>query len=297
MRWITALAILLVTPAALLQAEKPFTGSKVDFHGCALFSVRVGAEKASILCPDQPRVGKPWVLVPQLYDLDSPAVANMARTELQLVRRGFHVVSLPLGNTFGAPSAIAKWDRLYEQMTARYGLFRQAALLGLSREGLAIARWAAANPGKVSCLYLDKAVCDFKSWPGGKLGIGKGSASDWQSLIQMYGFKSEAEALAYRENPVDLAAKLISAKVAVIYIAGEKDDAVPYSENGAILERQYKQFGGTFKLILRKNEGHHPHGMPDPEEVIDFIQRTGSSSESLPGEPETTGSAPAVKGS
>ena len=107
----------------------------------------------------------------------------MARTELELVKRGFHVVVLQLGNTFGAPNAIAKYDAVYREMTGKYGFAQRVALMGLSREGLAITRWAAANPGKVSCLYLDKAVCDFKSWPGGKLGVGKGSPSDWQSLI------------------------------------------------------------------------------------------------------------------
>ena len=86
-------------------------------------------------------------------------------------------------------------------------------MLGLSREGLDIARWAAANPGRVSCLYMDKAVTDFKSWPGGKLGVGKGSPSDWESLQTLYGFKTEAEAMAYKWNPIDLAAKLATEKV------------------------------------------------------------------------------------
>jgi hypothetical protein len=158
-------------------------------------------------------------------------------------------------------------------MTVKYGLARQAALLGLSREGLAITRWAAANPGKVSCLYLDKAVCDFKSWPGGKMGVGKGSPADWASLLQLYHFKSEVEALAYDHNPIDLAPKLAAAKVAILYLAGEKDDAVPYSENGGRLEREYKRLGGVFELILHPGEGHHPHGSPDAAPVVDFIQR------------------------
>ena len=61
--------------------------------------------------------------------------------------------------------------------------------------------------------------------------------------------------------------------MAIIYIAGESDEGVPYAENGARMEQQYKKLGGTFELILRQGEGHHPHGLADPKPVVDFIQR------------------------
>lgn len=273
MKLLFIFACALVAPFDALFATEPFPGDKADFHGCALYSVTIGPDKAQILVPEKPAAGRPWVLAAYLYDLESAPVAYMTRTELELVKRGFHVVALPLGNTFGAPDAIAKYNGLYREMTGKYGLSSQVALMGLSREGLAITRWAAANPGKVSCLYLDKAVCDFKSWPGGKMGISKGSPSDWKSLIELYHFKSEAEAMAYDHNPIELAPKLAAFKVAILYLAGEKDDAVPYSENGGRLEQEYKRLGGKFELILHKGEGHHPHGSPDPAPVVDFIQR------------------------
>ena len=251
---------------------EPFPGEPTNFQGFALFTIPVGTDNATVLCPANPAQGRPWVLAPSSYDLKSAPVAYIAQTELELAKRGFYVVTLNLGNTYGAPDAIAKWDALYPLMTKKYGMAKKPALMGLSREGLAIARWAAANKGKVSCLYMDKAVCDFKSWPGGKLGIGKGSSGDWQSLIKLYHFKSEKEALAFHKNPVDLARKLAAAKITIIYVTGETDDAVPYSENGAIMEQQYKKWGGTFKLILKKGEGHHPHGLQDQTPVVDFIQ-------------------------
>ena len=263
---------LLASVAALLAAE-PFPGNQSDFHGCALFSVTIGSDKAQVLVPEKPAPGRPWVLASQLYSLESAPVAYMTRTELELVKHGFHVVALPLGNTFGAPDAIAKYDAVYRDMTGKYGLAKRVALMGLSREGLAIARWAAANPGKVSGLYMDKAVCDFKSWPGGKMGVGKGSPADWESLQKLYGFKSEAEALAFDRNPIDLAPKLAAHKVAILYLAGEQDEAVPFAENGGKLQSEYKRLGGVFELIMHPGEGHHPHGSPDPKPVVDFMER------------------------
>lgn len=134
------------------RAIEPFDGEKTDFHGAALRTVIIGGARASVLVPAKPAEGMPWVLASSLYNLDSPPVANMTRTELELVKRGFHVVAFALGNTFGAPDALAKWDLVYDEMTNKHGLSKRVALLGVSREGLPIARWAAAHPGRVTCL-------------------------------------------------------------------------------------------------------------------------------------------------
>ncbi len=254
------------------SAAAPFSGVKADHHGIALYSFNLGEDRVNVLVPDKPLPGKTWIIAPSLYSAENPAVANMAQTEVELVKRGFYVVTLGPGNTFGAPQAIAKWDALYLEMTEKYEFGKRVAMIGLSREGLSIARWAAKNPGKVSCIYMDKAVCDFKSWPGGQLGISKGSPKDWASLKELYGFASDEEALAFKENPVDLVSKLVSDKVAVIYVGGAKDDVVPLRENGARMQAEYERLGGRFKLIERENEGHHPHGLADVTPVLDYMQ-------------------------
>ncbi len=249
-----------------------FSGQKEQYQGFDRYTIAIGNEKATVLCPKSPLTGRQWVIAPSNYTLDSYPVAYIAHTEIELAKRGFYVVYFELGNTYGAPDAIAKWDKLYPIMTKQYGMAKKVSLMGLSREGLAIARWAAQHKGKVSALYMDKAVCDFKSWPGGKYKIGKGSPGDWKNLIKLYHFKSEAEALAFKKNPVDLARKLAKDKVAIIYVAGETDIAVPYIENGGRLEQEYKKWGGTFKLIMKKGEGHHPHGLPDQTPIVDFLE-------------------------
>lgn len=259
-------------PGKRLVKPEQFPGEKTNFQGFERYSIPVGKNKMTVLCPVSPLPGRQWILAPSDYDLGSAPVANIARTELELLKRGFFVVTLNLGNTYGSPDAIAKWDTLYPILTKKYGMAKRLSLIGLSREGLPITRWAAANRGKVSCLYMDKAVCDIKSWPGGKMGIGLGSQGDWKNLIQLYHFKSEQEAMEYDQNPVNLVRKLVAANVAIIYLAGESDEGVPYAENGAIMEKEYKKRGGIFELILRKGEGHHPHGLQDPTPVVDFIQ-------------------------
>ena len=100
---------------------------------------------------------------------------------------------------------------------------------------------------------------------------GKGSKGDWTSLIKLYGFKDEAEALAYKLNPVDNLAALASAKIPLIHVVGDVDDVVPVSENTALIEQRYKKLGGEITVIHKPGVGHHPHGADDVVPLVKFI--------------------------
>ena len=56
----------------------------------------------------------------------------------------------------------------------------------------------------------------------------------------------------------------------IITVCGNKDGAVPYEENDAILEQRYKALGGNIRVIV-ENKGHS-HGMKDPTPVLEFIR-------------------------
>jgi pimeloyl-ACP methyl ester carboxylesterase len=162
------------------------------------------------------------------------------------------------------------WDAFYKALTQQYGLSTKPTLEGLSRGGLYIYNWAARHPHDVSVLYGDNPVCDFKSWPGGK-GVGPGSPDDWKKLQLDYGFRTEAEALAYKLNPIDNLAPLARAHVPIVHCAADADEAVPYSENTVILKQRYEALGGEIKVIVKHGFKHHPHGLDDPTPLADFI--------------------------
>ena len=130
------------------------------------------------------------------------------------------------------PAALKHFDAFYAAITAQ-GLAPRGTLIGISRGGLYAYNWASQNPDKVVCIYGDAPVCDFKSWPGGK-GKGKGSARDWQALLKCYGFRDEAEALAWPKNPIDSLAPLAKARIPLIHVVGDVDDTVPVAENTAL---------------------------------------------------------------
>ena len=92
----------------------------------------------------------------------------------------------------------------------------------------------------------------------------------------MYGFANEAEALAYKKNPVDNLEPLAKAKVPLLHVYGDADDAVPWEENTGLIAERYQKLGGSITLIAKKGGGHHPHGLVDSTPIIDFILKHAS---------------------
>jgi alpha-beta hydrolase superfamily lysophospholipase len=244
---------------------QPFPGAVSDYHGFTRYDFVVDGCAAIVVAPAQPLTGTPWVWRAEFFDA-FPGI------DLALLAEGFHLAYIQVGNTFGCPDALQHWDVFYAALTTQYGLAAKPVLEGLSRGGLYIYNWAARNTGNVGVLFGDAPVCDFKSWPGGK-GKGDGSTEDWQQLLQAYHFASEEEALSYPLNPIDNLQPLAAARIPIIHVYGDADTVVPHEENTAILERRYRQLGGEILTIAKPGVGHHPHGLPDPSPVVDFIIR------------------------
>ena len=258
------------------QIEKlaaPFPGSKSAWHGFDRYDFEEAGRSVVVIAPQEALPGNLWAWKGEFLDA-------FPGTEIALLGKGVYIVYLSAPDLLGGPAAVAAWNACYASLTSRHGLARKPALIGLSRGGLYCYNWAAANPDKVACIYGDAPVCDLKSWPGGK-GKGKGSARDWQLALQVYGFKSDAEALAAKVNPIDNLQPLATAGIPLLHVHGEADDVVPWDENTGLLAERYRKLGGTITLIPKPGVGHHPHGLPDPAPVAAFIL-TNTASANLP---------------
>ncbi|NLX95282.1 MAG: alpha/beta hydrolase [Rhodopirellula sp.] len=200
---------------------------------------------------------------------DSRFFGHEPQTDLAVLDRGFHLVYMDVADLFGAPKAVSHWNEFYRYLTEEHGFAPKAVLEGMSRGGLIIYRWAAANPDKVACIYADAPVCDFKSWPGGK-GKSPGSPESWQKCLKAYGL-TEAEALAYQDNPIDNLQPLAKAGVALLHVCGDADEVVPIDENTHVLADRYRRLGGSITVIVKPGVGHHPHSLKDPAPIVEFI--------------------------
>ena len=221
------------------------------------------ADRACLLViPKTAAAGKPWIWRTEFFGAFPAA-------DEALLGKGYHVAYMNVENMYGAPVAMPLMDQYYDHLTTTYQLSHRVVVEGFSRGGLFAFNWAARNPAKVACLYVDAPVCDFKSWPGGK-GKGKGSPANWEGCLKVYGL-TEEQALAYQLNPVDNLKPLAAAKIPVIAVCGDADDVVPIAENIQLVEKRYRELGGEIQVIVKPGVGHHPHSLADPQPIVDFI--------------------------
>lgn len=247
------------------QAESPFPGKQSTWHGFDRYDFEVDGKPVLVVAPESPAAGNPWVWHGEFF-------GHKPAPDVALLKKGYHIVYMQVPNMLGCPKAVEHWNAYYKELTTRYHFAPKVALVGLSRGGLYCYNWASANPDKIACIYGDAPVCDFKSWPGGK-GTGKGSESEWQRTLQVYGFETEADALAYGGNPIDNLKPLADAGVPLLHVYGGADDVVPWDENTGVLAERYKKLGGHIELIAKPGVGHHPHGLEDSTPIVEFILR------------------------
>lgn len=255
--------------ASTKASEKPeWSGKQDSWHGFKRFHFEIAGRKCYVVTPDQSDPRKPWVWrarFPNFHD----------EMDVTLLKQGFHIAYMDVADLFGSPQAIAAGNKFYDYLTKQHGFQSKVALEGVSRGGLFIYNWALANPAKVSCIYADTPVCDFKSWPGGK-GKSAGSKPRWEACLKAYGL-TEAEALAYPNNPIDRIEIIAKAQIPVLHIISENDQVVPPAENTRLMfsrvPEQYRKH--NFKIIsvkqgTEKSKGHH-FKHPQPDQVVSFI--------------------------
>ena len=257
-------AVFDTTARNLARKSNPaFPGTTSSWNGFARHDFDLAGKRLTVVAPAAPAPGRPWVWHGEFF-------GHKPAPDIALLGRGFHIVYLEVPDLLGSPPAVSFWDQCYTELTTRYGLSLRPALVGLSRGGLYCYNWAIANPGKVSCIYADAPVCDFKSWPGGK-GKGKGDPVNWARVLQLWTFPDEAAALAWPGNPVDRLAPLAQHLVPLLHVFGDADEVVPWEENTGLIASRYEALGGSITLIRKPGVGHHPHGLEDSTPIVDFI--------------------------
>lgn len=238
---------------------------EASFHGFRMLLLTADSAECKIVLPKKPAEGNPWVWRARFW-------GHQPQFDLEMLRRGWHVVYCDVAGLFGSDQAVERWDRFYRQ-TQKWGLHEKPFLEGMSRGGLIVMRWASANAGTVAGIYVDNAVMDFRSWPAAKFpdadGLGKGAAGAWRQCLKAYGLR-EDEALSYRDGPLARLKPLADRRVPIFVLINEADDVVPPAENGDRLVKHYRELDGTIIERRRPGLGHHPHGLQDPTPIVQF---------------------------
>ena len=252
---------------------KPFPGKVSKWNGFTRHDFQVDGADVIIVAPAKSLPGGPWAWRGEFF-------GAFPNADIELVKGGWHLAYIGVPNLFGSPKAVARWEKFHDVLVKDHGLHPKPGLIGVSRGALYCMSWAAAHPDKTLAVYLDNGVCDFKSWPGGRLkglGTGQGSAGEWQNVLKAFDFKDDKEAIAYKGNPVDNLAPLAKAKLPLLLVYGDSDKVVPHKENSEIVYHRYKALGGSVERVVKAGGDHHPHGLPDPRPVVEFFEKAWSS--------------------
>lgn len=247
-----------------LIASARLEGTHSSYHGFDCLSFTFRGREAKIAFPKRVARGRPWIWRARFW-------GHEPQTEIALLERGFHVAYCDVSELFGNDEAVSIWQEFYLMLTGA-GLSPKAALEGFSRGGIYVYRWAATYPSSVACVYADAPVLDLKSWPGGK-GKSHGNPELWVEFRKDFRLATEADALAFSGNPLDLAPRIAKGGYPMLHICGDADETVPIEENTDLFEKAIRAGGGEITVVRKPGVGHHPHSLANPSLIVDFILR------------------------
>ena len=214
--------------------------------------------EVTLVFPDDSNKTDKWVLKTE-YFIHFPDV------QVEMLKRGYHLVYLKNKNRWAQDEDLDVKYELSKYLHETYGLSLKCVPIGMSCGGLHAIRLTLRHPDMVSMLYLDAPVMNFLSCPYG-MGIGEPLDIGITEIEEAYGFTPD-QLLTYRDHPIDHLEELFKLDKPIILVYGDSDVVVPYKENGALLEKYFKEH----KVICKEGCGHHPHSLEDNTPIIDFI--------------------------
>lgn len=228
------------------------------WNGFDRFDFKVGERAAILVLPANAAPGRPWIWRTEFF-------GHEPQVDLALLAKGWHVAYVDAKNLYGGPKAMAIFGQFYAHVVVQHQLAKRVVLEGFSRGGLYAFNFAATHPTRVAALYLDAPVLDIRSWPGKNR-----TSKEWAQCLEAYGLTEES-LVAFRGNPLDRVVPVAKGGVPVIAVCGDADTTVPLAENTAILEKRFRELGGTIQVILKPGVEHHPHSLKDPAPVVEFL--------------------------
>ncbi|SEN90742.1 Lysophospholipase L1 [Mucilaginibacter gossypiicola] len=222
-----------------------------NFYGYPCAEFTFDNRDCKVVKPKWAAKGHPWVWRARFW-------GHEPQTDIALLERGFHIVYCDVAELLGNNEAIGYWNDFYKMLT-KAGLGKKAVLEGMSRGGIYIYNWAAANPDKVACTYADNALLDLKYWP------------DSAILKKDFNLTSLNQISTLKASPIDKVPQIVKGKFPMLHLSADDDEAVDPSKNTLLFEQKVKALGGSITVIHKPGFKHHPHSLPNPTPIVEFI--------------------------
>ena len=228
------------------------------WNGFALEEFEFEGGRITVVLPKVANEGRFWAMK-MVYKDAFPI------TEIALLEKGFHVVYFDINCRWANDKDNDARARSVDFVVKKYNLDPRFCPIGMSAGGSHSVSFASRFPERIAAMFLDAPVIDFTSCPS--------NFPEWmeKEFYPNFRERSYEEIKNSPENPINRLKELVRHKIPLILLYGDLDEVVIFEENGLHLYNEYVKGGAPVKLICRRGEGHHPHGLSDPTEICDFL--------------------------
>lgn len=238
--------------------------TETTWNGFKRIDFQFEGKDAILVFPKEANANKNWLLKTEYFDA-------FPDFQIKMVERGWHLAYVKNETRWCLEEDLDRKKRFCEFLKKEYGLYEKCFPVGMSCGGLIGVKFGAKYPECVSALYLDAPVMNFLSCPA-FIGRCDDIVKSLEEFTTGTGI-GLSELLSYREHPIDKMHLLLENNLPIIMVYGDSDTTVPYHENGAILEKYYKENGGYIEIYGKKGCEHHPHGLSDNTPIIKFAEK------------------------
>ncbi len=229
-----------------------------EWYGFKRYDFEFEGHQAFIVEPDDPAGDGRWN-----WCLEWPEAFVERCGALELLKQGYYHVHVNIHGTYASPAGMKILDLFYRYLTGKRSFRKKAILMGLSMGGLYSYRFAMEYPERVALIYGDAPVCNPALYP----------EYARETVYQAYGFQSREEAEQSDLNPINHLDRLVAAGIPLITVLGAADELVIPAEHTDVLEKRYRELGGSITVFRRPYVGHHPHGYDDTVQIVDLIRK------------------------
>lgn len=233
-----------------------------EWYGFKKINFDFFGRNALVVCPEKAAEGNRWLYKTEYF-------GAFPGFEIEMLKRGYYLAHFETKTRWNCPEDEKLRPLFCKFLAENFGFNEKCVPVGMSCGGMQAVYFASANPECVAAIYIDAPVMNFLSCP---FSIGEGNDDSRKEFEEATGMNI-VDMINYRNHPVDKIPELFKNNVPVALICGDSDTIVPYNENGKILSDYYNKNGGKLFEVLKAGCDHHPHGLEDNAELIEFIEK------------------------
>jgi lysophospholipase L1-like esterase/dienelactone hydrolase len=236
---------------------------KSSFYGYECADFILNGRECKIAKPKFAAKGHPWVWRARFW-------GHEPQTDIALLQQGFHIVYYDTAELLGNSEAVADWDNYYK-LLRKLGLAKKAVMEGMSRGGIYVFNWAALNPRKVACVYVDNPLLNIPSWAAQFNNKPDTKDEMFLAFKKDYNLMTDSDIINFRGSPVDKVKQIVKGKYPILILCADADVEVIPAENTTLFDQKVKALHGNITIIHKPGFKHHPHSFPNPTPIVDFI--------------------------